>query len=260
VPLATPNWRAKSRHDLQALRALPDWNGGRNVVIVDQSDAPILFSHRSKYGLDHALVAQSHAEEGEFVHGFDISIPIGFSPLAETPWQTLLPLRHLDAPRGREYWISYKGSLTLERTTDGVQRHALLWLQHVQSVRRGRVGVYLHCHDPSHTLASKRRGLGMCSAARQRYERAPPYRALLNTSFVLCPIGRSPASYRMNEALAAGAIPIFVSGDVLSGAPYVTPVNQPPTTHYVSIPCHWAMHDLMRRRPPFLVPPLLTHA
>ena len=60
----------------------------------------------------------------------------------------------------------------------------------------------------------------MCAAAAKRFDASESYAHLLDTVFHLCPTGRSPASYRMNEALAAGAIPIFVSGDVRTGAPY----------------------------------------
>ncbi|CAM9612904.1 unnamed protein product [Heterosigma akashiwo] len=46
------------------------------------------------------------------------------------------------------------------------------------------------------------------------------YDYLMNTTFALVPEGRSPASYRLNEALAAGAIPVFF-GD--TGNTYVRP-------------------------------------
>ena len=142
VPLVVKNWRTFSRIELESLpkhvgRA---WDGGRNVVIVDQSDVPITFHHRAKYALGDALVAQSHAESDEFIHGFDISIPIGFSPSGSNSAQSLLPLLH-KPPNQRRYWLSFRGMMSMERTADGIQRHALLWLQAVNHTARGRVGV-----------------------------------------------------------------------------------------------------------------------
>ena len=49
---------------------------------------------------------------------------------------------------------------------------------------------------------------------------------LLNTTFALVPGGRQPASYRLNEVLAAGCIPVFVTGEASEGAtPYVRPFH-----------------------------------
>ena len=143
VPLVVKNWRSFSRIELESLPKHVGslaWSGGRNVVIVDQSDAPITFYHRAKYALGDALVAQSHAESDEFIHGFDISIPIGFSPGGLNSPQSLQPLLH-KPPKHRRYWLSFRGAMSMERTADGIQRHSLLWLQAINRTDRGRVGV-----------------------------------------------------------------------------------------------------------------------
>ena len=36
------------------------------------------------------------------------------------------------------------------------------------------------------------------------------YDDLMNTTFALVPSGRSPATYRLAEALSAGALPVFI--------------------------------------------------
>jgi hypothetical protein len=51
----------------------------------------------------------------------------------------------------------------------------------------------------------------LCIAAHNRTLAAPPYRSLLNSTFVLVPEGRQTASYRLDEVMAAGAIPVFLS-------------------------------------------------
>lgn len=55
----------------------------------------------------------------------------------------------------------------------------------------------------------------LCESSRKEYDRAS-YGDLMNTTFALLPAGRSPATYRLGEALSAGALPVFIH-QVLSG-------------------------------------------
>ena len=64
-----------------------------------------------------------------------------------------------------------------------------------------------------------------CRTYAKALEAAPSYLELLNTTFALVPAGRQPASYRLNEVLAASAIPVFVSGDPATSSPYVPPFD-----------------------------------
>lgn len=48
-----------------------------------------------------------------------------------------------------------------------------------------------------------------CERRKQEYA-GEGYADLMNTTFALIPAGRSPATYRLGEALSAGAIPVFV--------------------------------------------------
>lgn len=206
------------RYELKELQhAVPNWSDGRNVIIIDQSDVPITSFHRRTHRLGHSLIVQSHTDYADFVQGFDVSIPIGFSPIGYSNTSHLRALWPIDAPR-RSYLLSFKGQVALERMADSFVRHSLFALEHVSADARGRaVGVYLHCFEPR--TGSRRRNSApdssmgeqcLRSAARERL--GPSYSELLNTTFALCPAGRSPASYRMSEALASGAIPVFLSG------------------------------------------------
>ena len=78
-------------------------------------------------------------------------------------------------------------------------------------MRNRSVGIYMRCYTS--VVSRKVRDQKHCQQAAQRFDHGPDYRELLNTTFALCPAGRSPASYRMNEVMAAGAIPIFLSGE-----------------------------------------------
>lgn len=49
----------------------------------------------------------------------------------------------------------------------------------------------------------------LCESLQREYDHAS-YDDLMNTTFALLPAGRSPATYRLGEALSAGAIPVFV--------------------------------------------------
>lgn len=48
---------------------------------------------------------------------------------------------------------------------------------------------------------------------------AVDYADIMNTTFALVPAGRSPATYRLGEALSAGAIPVFVHDNFVKPFP-----------------------------------------
>ena len=85
-----------------------------------------------------------------------------------------------------------------EQMSDAIVRHQL-WPLTVgtPSVRNRSVGIYLHCYQSA--SSRKMRDRERCHAAAKRFDTGPGYSELLNTTFALCPAGRSPASYRMNE-------------------------------------------------------------
>lgn len=53
------------------------------------------------------------------------------------------------------------------------------------------------------------RNVDLCEGLQREYDKTD-YSDLMNTTFALVPAGRSPATYRLGEALSAGAIPVFI--------------------------------------------------
>eukprot|EP00904_Undaria_pinnatifida_P002679 jgi/Undpi1/12411/HiC_scaffold_5.g02083.m1 len=53
------------------------------------------------------------------------------------------------------------------------------------------------------------RNKDLCQDLQREYDKTD-YEDLMNTTFALIPAGRSPATYRLGEALSAGAIPVFI--------------------------------------------------
>ena len=63
--------------------------------------------------------------------------------------------------------------------------------------------------DRFHGEPERPRNLKMCQGLQKEYDKTD-YGDLMNTTFALLPAGRSPATYRLGEALSAGAIPVFI--------------------------------------------------
>ena len=83
------------------------------------------------------------------------------------------------------------------------------------------VAIFGRCAGFGHRGAAE-----LCDALKNASSAAPPYLELLNTTFALVPAGESPASMRLPEVLAAGAVPVFVSGDTASASAYVRPYDE----------------------------------
>lgn len=58
----------------------------------------------------------------------------------------------------------------------------------------------------------------LCQSLQQEYDTFD-YKDLMNTTFALLPGGRSPATYRLGEALSAGTIPVFIIKDYVKPFP-----------------------------------------
>lgn len=74
------------------------------------------------------------------------------------------------------------------------------------------VVVVLTCQGKTNTKFLKTHpGLGIgCNEGQELYD-SYDYMELMNSTFALAPAGRSPASYRMFEAMSNGAIPILIA-------------------------------------------------
>ena len=85
---------------------LAGWNGGRNHVIVDDSDDGIDADER-RYVYGCALIAQSHMDLDRFVPDFDISLPLP----RRSDMLPLGVLERIGASRARRHWLTFRGSL-----------------------------------------------------------------------------------------------------------------------------------------------------
>ena len=70
------------------------------------------------------------------------------------------------------------------------------------------VVVVEHCQT-RHKEHLQSRNKDLCQDLQREYDKTD-YGDLMNTTFALIPAGRSPATYRLGEALSAGAIPVFI--------------------------------------------------
>ena len=192
---------------------LAGWNGGRNHVIVDDSDDGIDAAER-KYVYGCALIAQSHMDLDRFVPDFDISLPL---PLPRAG--SAAALERISAFSERRHWLTFRGTFVAD-DGEGQQRRKLLALGHGGG---DGIEVWLQCTRFGRTRSSSK----SCERLEREFRSgAPSYAELLNTTFALVPAGRQPASYRLAEVMAAGAIPVFVSGDLRTSSPYVRPFGE----------------------------------
>lgn len=202
----------------------------RRRVLIDLGDVD-----KSRRNLGNCtLVAKSHAEQGPgstFVSDWDISLPLAHGHathrIGAPPLAALEALARVPAHR-RPYWLTFKGQVYPNGRADRPERLLLQRLEAADSPAR-RVVVAMRCQRwkppwrpnwTSHELQQFTRF--DCDARDRTYARSPPYLSLLNTTFALVPGGMQPASYRLSEAMAAGAIPIVVSGDAY-GRTYLLP-------------------------------------
>lgn len=71
-----------------------------------------------------------------------------------------------------------------------------------------RVAVAVKCME-THLEHLQPHNVEFCTLAKRRFG-SLDYADLMNSTFALIPAGRSPATYRLGEALSAGAIPVFI--------------------------------------------------
>ena len=126
------------------------------------------------------------------------------------------------APGNRKYFLTFKG----KRYTRPLHPHEMFasefnrsMLRVLHDTTRDQV-VLFTCHEKdmhfsNHTCTGDGqycRDRDLCIEDDVLYEKWS-YTDLANTTFMLCPGGRSPASYRLIEALSVGAIPIVLERD-----------------------------------------------
>jgi glucuronyl/N-acetylglucosaminyl transferase EXT1 len=236
-------WNASRKRvvfGLDDVKSLAGWGNGRNHVVLDLSDAGLEAGHRLEYGC--AMVGMSHADVFSFIHGFDISMPLlNTRPGIDARLRQLM-LTHspLPAGRSRRYWLSFRG--TTYMSGEGWQRSDLLVLRNWSTPSRP-ISVSLQCHT-LHGLHKLPQHREWCSNLERETSAAPSFEASLNTTFALLPGGRQPATLRLNEVLAAGAIPVFITGDGQTGSPYVLPFDDAPGVDWSICSLHFAWHQI----------------
>jgi hypothetical protein len=197
------------------------WRNGENVLVVSQCDETIDLSARRKF-LGRAAIAQNHCFRGNYIPEFDLSLPL--APLIKVQAQT----RHDKIFGNRKYLLTFKGSTYAERPPPRV---SLSGARAPQKLGQHRTQLKA-LHDPDRRVVVLLRCLDRemrffpetlnCSGWNQEFE-TYDYTDLLNSTFALIPGGRSPGTYRLTEAMAAGSIPVFV--DQFDDQIYVRPLD-----------------------------------
>eukprot|EP00904_Undaria_pinnatifida_P003028 jgi/Undpi1/12726/HiC_scaffold_6.g02394.m1 len=182
-------------HEKECVSKTPTWGEGKNHLLLDMNDAS-----REAYPTldDKAMFAESNMRPCYFRYGYDIALPLRarafFYSLRNTP------------PDKRKYFATFKGSLYL--SGNGLlERTAVRTVADTATDPSGVVVVEM-C-DRFHGEPERPRNLKMCQGLQKEYDKTD-YGDLMNTTFALLPAGRSPATYRLGEALSAGAIPVFI--------------------------------------------------
>ena len=103
-----------------------------------------------------------------------------------------------------------------------------------------RVIVSMHCLE-SHGEHLLPEYVDYCQQLKDTYGDYD-YDSLMNTTFGLIPAGRSPATFRLAEVMSAGAIPVFVTRDVV--LPFREQIDWP--SFSFSLPPERVEIDLMR--------------
>lgn len=204
------------------LSELPGWHGGVNHVLVDQSDQGTSWEERRSH-LGCAAIAQSHMDVRNYVHDHDVSLPLEGSRMGAGSLESLHKSLATTPATARRFWLTFRGATYPAHETGG-GRTALLNLSRFSTSRRPIV-VAESCHKVhgEHLLPENR---PFCEGLDRGMAAAPRFLDLFNSTFALVPGGRQPASYRLNEVMAAGCIPVFVTGEASEGAsPYVRPFH-----------------------------------
>jgi glucuronyl/N-acetylglucosaminyl transferase EXT1 len=196
--------------NLQKINRLPHWDGGLNHLVFENTDFGITAAFRNKH-LGRAAIAQGHSSLENYAHGVDVAIPLRSSGVALELDQALghvLPWR-------RKWLLTFKGT-----TTHDVRSRLAIYHDEPSRVV---ISVYPNphrCTSRGYAMNSDVRQVtplpeaplanAACCARMHVLHASYGFADLMNTTFGLVPPGRSPASYRLTEVLAAGCIPVFV--------------------------------------------------
>lgn len=158
------------------LHQLPEWQagGGRNFLLFDYRDSP-----EPEFDTGYAMVAKAGWHSRFFRPSFDVSLPLppsrSFKDL-DKGWDQWAQ----DPVRKPRYFATFQGALSAP------VREALTEL-----------------HDPM-------QGIVVVDRSECKYFKHDYIELLRETQFAFCPRGNGLMSYRLAEAVLAGAIPVII--------------------------------------------------
>ncbi|CAM9927262.1 unnamed protein product, partial [Heterosigma akashiwo] len=206
------------KHSHPLCRVLPNmlpesqWDGGQGVAFISNLDpAPTWWPDL----LGRPIQLTGHMLKCFYREKYDISIPLFYNDQRKKKVEVYQDLFNANSlpPDRRAFFLTLKASVYLEP-----RGAARLSLSQLHDHGKGVI-VQLTCKAPGDQSQKICQDLNNVKEQDSIYE----YDRLMNTTFALVPEGRSPASYRLNEVLAAGAIPVFF-GD--TGDCYVKPFSE----------------------------------
>jgi Exostosin family len=178
------------------------WHSGVNHVMVSQVDRA---RHDSFFQVGPRVVhAEGHSLTSQYRPQYDISLPLA-------PKNVFTQFANIPA-NDRKYLLTFKGAFYISGR--GWQRIHLLDLHDLDN----QVAVVGECFE-LHGEHLKAQNIAFCKQLKQQ-STTFSYMTLMNTTFALIPAGRSPSTYRLGEAMSAGAIPVFCADN------YVRPFSE----------------------------------
>jgi glucuronyl/N-acetylglucosaminyl transferase EXT1 len=113
----------------------------------------------------------------------------------------------------RKYWLTFQGTVNYG---GAYERRALLIPLAKQSTASRPVLIAAKCRKGDDGTYAESADISPAQCAELDWAPREKYLSTLNTTFALVPGGMQPASFRLDEVCAAGAIPVFVSGDLVT--------------------------------------------
>mmetsp|Transcript_20307 Transcript_20307/g.48036 ORF Transcript_20307/g.48036 Transcript_20307/m.48036 type:complete len:365 (+) Transcript_20307:1165-2259(+) len=193
---------------LRHMWKLKHWGGnGLNHVLVIHTDEGISASERVSY-LGRAAIAQGHATAERFVPGLDIAL--GLHSKFHGPNALVLAAAR---PWARQHLLTFKGTWThTARVRAGLHHDERRRVLLVTYPNPHQCAVSTSLRRPYLNSARSRRLAPLhadCCEKLHSVYKSYNYARLMNTTFALVLPGRQPASYRLAEVIATGAIPVF---------------------------------------------------
>ena len=204
---------------LAEIAARPSWRGGRNHLVVNagMGDFPFATPPRDR-DLGLAALAAASLSAAVLRPGFDVPTPTGARLRASDAQRA----RACNVTRARAVLLSFRGGV-LPKPAPGMQ-HRWIASEFLHDPARGAVAD-VHCLGAD----GKVRQMDAQPAQRQKEERLQAQyvdrtdfvESLLDATFALAPGGVGAYSFRFEEALEAGCIPVTTPDLVLPFEPDV---------------------------------------